>query len=385
MKMRSITILGSTGSIGRQALEVAEAHNDIKIAALAVAGSNIGLLEQQIRKFRPELACVYDEDKAIQLKERVRDHNVRIEAGMEGLIACATAEADMVLAAMVGMIGIRPTIEAIKAGRNIALANKETLVTAGHIIMPLVREKSVSLLPVDSEHSAVFQALKGEDSRFIHKIILTASGGPFFGRKADELRAVTPEEALRHPNWNMGPKITVDSATLVNKGLEIMEAKWLFDVEVEKIQVVVHRQSIIHSMVEFCDGSIIAQMGVPDMRIPIKYAMYYPERLDMKLGERVDFIKIGKLTFDEPDPETFTGLALGIRAAKAGHSMPAVYNAANEWAVARFLDGKISFTDIPLLIGRAMDNHRLVCNPSLEEILDAERRTYDYLKQITGL
>lgn len=382
--MKSITILGSTGSIGRQALEVAKAHNDIEITALA-AGSNIELLEQQIRQFKPKLACVYDEDKARQLRASVRDLNVRIEAGMEGLIACGTAEADMVLAAMVGMIGIRPTIEAIKAGRNIALANKETLVTAGHIIMPLIKEKNVSLLPVDSEHSAIFQSLKGEDGRYIHKIILTASGGPFYGRTTYELKNVTPEEALRHPNWLMGPKITVDSATMVNKGLEVMEAKWLFDVEVENIQVLVHRQSIIHSMVEFCDGSIIAQMGVPDMRLPIKYAMYYPERLDMKLGERVDFIKLGKLTFEEPDYETFSGLALGIRAAGTGHSMPAVYNAANEWAVARFLERRISFTDIPLLIGKAMDNHRPILNPSLDEILNTESETYDYMREITGI
>jgi 1-deoxy-D-xylulose-5-phosphate reductoisomerase len=382
--MKSITILGSTGSIGRQALEVAKAHNDIEITALA-AGSNIELLEQQIRQFKPKLACVYYEDKARQLRASVRDLNVRIEAGMEGLIACGTAEADMVLAAMVGMIGIRPTIEAIKAGRNIALANKETLVTAGHIIMPLIKEKNVSLLPVDSEHSAIFQSLKGEDGRYIHKIILTASGGPFYGRTTYELKNVTPEEALRHPNWLMGPKITVDSATMVNKGLEVMEAKWLFDVEVENIQVLVHRQSIIHSMVEFCDGSIIAQMGVPDMRLPIKYAMYYPERLDMKLGERVDFIKLGKLTFEEPDYETFSGLALGIRAAGTGHSMPAVYNAANEWAVARFLERRISFTDIPLLIGKAMDNHRPILNPSLDEILNTESETYDYMREITGI
>lgn len=382
--MKSITILGSTGSIGRQALEVAKAHNDIEITALA-AGSNIELLEQQIRQFKPKLACVYYEDKARQLRASVRDLNVRIEAGMEGLIACGKAEADMVLAAMVGMIGIRPTIEAIKAGRNIALANKETLVTAGHIIMPLIKEKNVSLLPVDSEHSAIFQSLKGEDGRYIHKIILTASGGPFYGRTTYELKNVTPEEALRHPNWLMGPKITVDSATMVNKGLEVMEAKWLFDVEVENIQVLVHRQSIIHSMVEFCDGSIIAQMGVPDMRLPIKYAMYYPERLDMKLGERVDFIKLGKLTFEEPDYETFSGLALGIRAAGTGHSMPAVYNAANEWAVARFLERRISFTDIPLLIGKAMDNHRPILNPSLDEILNTESETYDYMREITGI
>ncbi len=251
--------------------------------------------------------------------------------------------------------------------------------------MPLIKEKNVSLLPVDSEHSAIFQSLKGEDGRYIHKIILTASGGPFYGRTTYELKNVTPEEALRHPNWLMGPKITVDSATMVNKGLEVMEAKWLFDVEVENIQVLVHRQSIIHSMVEFCDGSIIAQMGVPDMRLPIKYAMYYPERLDMKLGERVDFIKLGKLTFEEPDYETFSGLALGIRAAGTGHSMPAVYNAANEWAVARFLERRISFTDIPLLIGKAMDNHRPILNPSLDEILNTESETYDYMREITGI
>lgn len=381
--MKNITILGSTGSIGTQTLEIVREYTNLKVTAL-VAGSNIELLEKQIREFRPKMVCVFEEGKARILRANVRDLPVKIVTGMDGIVACATAaEAETVVTAMVGMIGIKPTIEAIKAGKNIALANKETLVTAGHIIIPLVKAKNVSLLPVDSEHSAIFQALNGEEKRSIHKLILTASGGPFFGKTSEELESVTPEEALKHPNWLMGPKITVDSATMVNKGLEVMEAKWLFDIPIEQIQVVVHRQSIIHSMVEYVDGSILAQMGIPDMRLPIRYALFYPGRVNMLKGERVDFIKLKQLTFEEPDMETFTGLALGMKAGKLGGSMPTAYNAANEWAVARFLKGSIKFTDIPVLIREAMNHHRLIKNPSLNEILNTEAQTYDFISELT--
>lgn len=379
--MKEITILGSTGSIGIQTLEVVREHRDeIKVTALA-ARSNIDLMEKQIREFMPELVCVYDEQKAKQLRENIKDLPVRVETGMDGVISCAVFDSvDTVVAAMVGMIGILPTIEAIKAGKNIALANKETLVTAGHIIMPLCREKNVDLLPVDSEHSAIFQALNGEERKNIHKILLTASGGPFRRMKKDELRNITLQDALKHPNWKMGPKITVDSATLVNKALEVMEAAWLFGVPISKIQILVHPQSIIHSMVEYLDGSIIAQMGLPDMRLPIQYALFYPDRKEMKLGERLDFFKFNQLTFEEPDMDTFYGLKLGIKAGETGGSMPTVFNAANEWAVARFLEGKIGFLDIPAIISRAMENHAVITSPSLNDILNTEQETYDFIE-----
>jgi len=382
--MKEIAILGSTGSIGIQTLEVAREHRDeIKIAAL-VAHSNIELLEKQIREFSPKLVCVYDEEKAKQLRENIKDLFVRVKTGMDGIISCATYEsADTVVAAMVGMIGILPTIEAIKAGKNIALANKETLVTAGHIIMPLCKEKNVQLLPVDSEHSAIFQALNGENRKNVHKILLTASGGPFRGLKKEALKNITVSEALKHPNWKMGPKITVDSATLVNKALEVMEAVWLFDIPISKIQILVHPQSIIHSMVEYLDGSIIAQMGLPDMRLPIQYALFYPDRKEMKLGERLDFYRVKQLTFEEPDLDTFYGLKLGIKAGEIGGSMPTVFNAANEWAVAKFLEGKIGFLDIPELILQAMENHTVIPSPSLNEILNTEQQTYDFIEELT--
>lgn len=381
--MKRIAILGSTGSIGIQTLEVAREHrNDIQIRAL-VAHSNIELLERQIREFMPRIVCVYDDKKAKLLKENIKDLSVRVETGMEGIIACATEEStDTVVAALVGMIGILPTIEAIKAGKNIALANKETLVTAGHIIMPLSREKNIELLPVDSEHSAIFQSLHGEDKNNIYRILLTASGGPFRGLKGQVLETMTASDALKHPNWRMGPKITIDSATLVNKALEVMEAVWLFGLPIEQIQVLIHPQSIIHSMVEYVDGSIIAQLGLPDMRLPIQYALFYPDRKDMRLGERVDFVKLKELTFEEPDMDTFYGLQLGLRAGKLGGSMPTVYNAANEWAVARFLEGKIGFLDIPSLIEEAMDNHILINAPTLNQILNTEQETYDFIKGI---
>lgn len=379
--MKEIAILGSTGSIGIQTLEVVREHRDeIKVTALA-AHSNIKLLEKQIREFMPDIVCVYNENKAKELKENIKDLAVRVETGMDGVILCATYESvDTVVAAMVGMIGILPTIEAIKAGKNIALANKETLVTAGHIIMPLCKEKNVALLPVDSEHSAIFQSLNGESRKNIHKILLTASGGPFRGLKKEALRNITAKDALKHPNWKMGPKITIDSATLVNKALEVMEAAWLFDIPISKIQILVHPQSIIHSMVEYLDGSIIAQMSLPDMRLPIQYALFYPDRKDMKLGQRLDFFRVNQLTFEEPDMETFFGLKLGIRAGEIGGSMPTVFNAANEWAVARFLDGEIGFLDIPELILKAMENHTVISSPSLNDILNTEQETYDFIK-----
>lgn len=382
--MKYISILGSTGSIGRQTLEIVREHKDkLKVTALA-ACSNIKLLEEQIREFEPSLVCVYNEDKARQLKASVGDLPVRIVTGMDGLVACGTEPAaDTVVTAVVGMIGIRPTIEAIKAGKNIALANKETLVTAGHIIMPLVKEKGVSILPVDSEHSAIFQSLNGEDKKRVSKIILTASGGPFRGKRLSDLYNVKPDDALTHPNWVMGKKITIDSATMVNKGLEVMEAAWLFDVRIEQIQVLVHPQSVIHSMVEYIDGSIIAQMGMPDMRLPIQYALLYPERDRLDVGKKLDFIKVGQLTFEEPDMETFLGLKLGIEAGKLGGSMPTVYNAANEWAVAAFLEGKIGFTDIAAIIEASMKQHRLIKNPTLEQILNTEQETYDFIKSCT--
>ena len=363
-------------------MEIVRENQDLMVTALAV-DSNIEHLERQVREFLPNLVCVYQEDKAKQLKERVKELSVKVVTGMEGLLACAAdQEADTLVTAMVGMIGIQPTIEAIQAGKNIALANKETLVTAGHIIMPLIKEKGVSLLPVDSEHCAIFQSLNGEDQKKAHKILLTASGGPFRGKKLIELKGKTPKDALKHPNWAMGQKITIDSATMVNKGLEVMEAAWLFDMGLDQIQVVVHPQSIIHSMVEYVDGSIIAQLGVPDMKLPIQYALFYPERR-ANLNDRVDFFKLKQLTFEEPDMETFFGLRLAYKAGNCGGSMPTVYNAANEWAVAEFLKGKIEFLMIPTLIEKAMEHHKLIMSPTLKEILNIEQETYDFVRGFT--
>jgi 1-deoxy-D-xylulose-5-phosphate reductoisomerase len=380
--MKKIVILGSTGSIGTQTLDIVRTHpEEITVTALA-AGSNIALLEKQIREFHPKLVCVFQEAKAEELKGAVKDLSVTVTAGMDGLIACAVQpEAEIMVAAIVGMIGIRPTMEAIKAGKDIALANKETLVTAGHIIIPLVQEEKVSLLPVDSEHCAIFQSLHGERKIDAANIILTASGGPFRGMKRSQLESVTPADALKHPNWAMGRKITIDSATMVNKGLEVMEASWLFGMPVDRIRVVIHPQSVIHSMVEYVDGSVIAQMGVPDMRLPIQYALFYPNRTPLIGGERVDFVRQGKLTFEEPDRNTFPGLSLGYEAGRIGHSMPTVYNAANEWAVAAFLNGRIDFLAIPVIIQAAMEHHRLVINPTLEDILNTEQQTYDFVKE----
>jgi 1-deoxy-D-xylulose-5-phosphate reductoisomerase len=373
--MRHLAILGSTGSIGTQTLEVVDNNEDMKVVSLA-AGSNIDLVEQQIRKYHPEVVCIYQEDKARELARRVTDETVSVLYGMDGLIACATAaSADVVVAAVVGMIGIRPVIEAIRCGKDIAFANKETLVTAGHIIMPMIRKYQVLLTPVDSEHAAIFQCLNGEHHGEIAKILLTASGGPFRGRKKEELAGVTVEDALRHPNWTMGRKITIDSSTMVNKGLEVMEARWLFDVDYDHIQVVIQPQSVIHSMVEFVDGAVMAQLGTPDMKLPIQYALTYPQRRNLP-GERLDFSKLTDITFEKPDPDTFRGLSLAYQAGREGGSMPTVFNAANERAVAMFLNREIGYLDIPRIIEEAMMDHRKIADPSLEEILAVEAEVY---------
>lgn len=381
--MINIAILGSTGSIGTQTLEIVDSNLDIQVMGLA-AGNNVDLLEQQIRKYRPRLAAVWSEKAWHDLKMRVADLPVRVVCGMEGLLEIATMEeTNILVTAIVGMIGIRPTIAAIEAGKNIALANKETLVTAGHLIMPLAKEKGVSILPVDSEHSAIFQSLKTENAEQIEKILLTASGGPFRGKKREELASIQVEDALKHPNWSMGQKITIDSSTLVNKGLEVIEAKWLFEAELEQIQVVVHPQSIIHSMVQFKDGGILAQMGMPDMKLPIQYALTYPKRRPMG-GKRVDFYELGQLTFEKPDTETFRGLKLAYEAAHIGGSMPTVYNAANEKAVSLFLERKISYLQITELILEAMNNHKVIANPTVEEILRTQTESEELLCSLVG-
>ena len=374
--MKKIAILGSTGSIGTQTLEVVRANGDLEITALA-AGTNIDLLESQIREFHPSLAAVWTEEKAEELRKRTGDLELRIVTGMEGLLEVAEQPGTgLLVTAIVGMIGIRPTIAAMKAGKDIALANKETLVTAGHIIMPLAEECGVRILPVDSEHSAIFQCLHGENRSELHKILLTASGGPFRGRKKEEMKNVRVEDALKHPNWSMGRKITIDSATLVNKGLEMMEARWLFGVEAKDIQIVVQPKSIIHSMVEFVDGAVLAQLGTPDMKLPIQYALYYPERRYLP-GERLDFGTLSQITFEQPDMDVFPGLRLAFEAATAGGSLPTVYNAANERAVALFLDRRIGFTDIPRLIEDCMKAHKVIGYPSVEEILQVEAEVYE--------
>ena len=377
--MKKIAILGSTGSIGTQTLDIVSKNNDLKVTALAAYGS-IELLEKQIREFMPKLACVYCEDKALELKKNISDLDVKVVSGMDGLIEAASMdEAEIVVTAIVGMIGIRPTMAAIKAGKDIALANKETLVTAGHIIIPAAKEYNVNILPVDSEHSAIFQCLNGERKQDIDKILLTASGGPFRGKTRSDLESVTVEAALKHPNWAMGRKITIDSATLVNKGLEVIEAKWLFDVDFSDIEVVVQPQSLIHSMVQFKDGGIMAQLGTPDMRLPIQYALYYPERRYLD-GDRVDFSKLAGITFEKPDVDTFEGLKLAYEAGRKGGSMPTVFNAANELAVAKFLDKKIKFLDIYEIIKESMNNIKYIDEPSIEEILNVEKETYEFIE-----
>ena len=377
--MKKVAILGSTGSIGTQTLEVARENGDLQITALA-AGGNVDLMEKQIREFHPALAAMWTEEKAKELRDRVKDLPVKVVSGMDGLLEVATDPASEILVtAIVGMIGIRPTIAAMKAGKDIALANKETLVTAGHIIMPLAEECHVKILPVDSEHSAIFQCLNGEHKDQLKKILLTASGGPFRGKKKEELKNVQVEDALKHPNWSMGRKITIDSATLVNKGLEMMEARWLFGVEPKDIQIVVQPKSIIHSMVEFVDGAVIAQLGTPDMKLPIQYALYYPNRRHLP-GDRLDFWTLNQITFEKPDMENFPGLKLAFDAAAAGGTMPTVYNAANERAVAKFLNRKIGFLDIPEIIGSCMAEHKVTENPTVEQILETEAATYELIE-----
>ena len=377
--MKKIAILGSTGSIGTQTLDVVRGNKDIQVLGIS-AGRNILKLEEQVREFHPRLVAVWDEQAAKDLQIRIADLPVEVVSGMDGLLQLARMdETDILVTAVVGMIGIRPTMEAICAGKDIALANKETLVTAGHLIMPLAKEKGVQILPVDSEHSAIFQAIHGENKKEIHKLLITASGGPFRGRKREDLQQVTVADTLKHPNWVMGQKITVDSATLVNKGLEVMEARWLFDMDLDHIQVVVQPQSIIHSMVEFKDGAVMAQLGTPDMRLPIQYALYYPERRYLD-GERLDFHKLRQNTFEEPDMDTFLGLPMAIQAAQAGGSMPTVFNAANELAVKLFLQEKIRFLDIYQIIGQSMGRHKVIRHPDLDQILAVEKETYQWIE-----
>lgn len=378
MKSKEIVILGSTGSIGTQTLEVIRSNEDMNVRAIA-AGSNVDLLESQVREFNPEMVCVFDEEKALELKKRISNVKTEVVSGMEGLIECATLDsADIVVAAVVGMIGIRPVIEAIKAGKDIAFANKETLVTAGHIIMPMVKKYGVKMLPVDSEHAAIFQCLNGENSGEVDSLLLTASGGPFRGMTREQLEDIQVEDALKHPNWSMGRKITIDSSTMVNKGLEVIEAKWLFDVSFDQIKVIIQPQSVIHSMVQFKDGAVMAQLGTPDMKLPIQYALCYPERRYLE-GERLDFCKLSDITFEKPDMETFKGLKLAYEAGREGGSMPTVLNAANEKAVALFLDRKIKYLQIADIIEECMMKHSKVDNPSLEEILEIEQRVYNYI------
>lgn len=377
--MKKIAILGSTGSIGTQTLEIVREQGGLEVVALA-AGRNVKLMEAQVREFQPKIACMWDEEAGRLLKEAVADLGTKVVCGMEGLLEIAVMpEAEMLVTAIVGMIGIRPTIAAIESGKDIALANKETLVTAGHIIMPLAAKMGVSILPVDSEHSAIYQSLQGQDKEGIDKILLTASGGPFRGKKREELVDMTAADALKHPNWSMGRKITIDSASLVNKGLEVIEAKWLFNVSLEQVQVLIQPQSILHSAVQFKDGAVIGQMGLPDMKLPIQYALFYPKRLPMK-NNQVDFYELASMTFEKPDMETFEGLAMAYEASRIGGSMPTVFNAANEKAVALFLDNKIRFLQIYELIRASMDNHKAVANPTVEQILSAEQECYEFIK-----
>ena len=378
--MKKIAILGSTGSIGTQTLDIVREQGDIQVVAMA-AGSNISLLEEQMREFKPSLVSVWNEKKASELRTNTKDLGIKIVSGMEGLLEVSVIpESEILVTAIVGMLGIRPTIAAIKAGKKIALANKETLVTAGHIIIPLAKEYKVPILPVDSEHSAIFQSLQGAGDNKISRILLTASGGPFRGRKADELKNIQVEDALKHPNWSMGRKITIDSSTLVNKGLEVMEAKWLFDVALDQIQVVVHPQSVIHSAVEYQDGAVIAQLGTPDMRLPIQYALYYPERRNLS-GRRLDLFEIADLTFEKPDTDTFRGLALAYQAMEKGGNIPTVYNAANEKAVSLFLDRKISYPEITELIEACMENAEFIDHPDVDEILGTEAAAYEFIEK----
>ena len=369
--MRTISIIGSTGSIGTQTLDIVRKEKDIRVSALA-AGRNIDLLEAQVREFKPEVCSCMDESDALELRARLADMPTRVVSGMDGLIEAATEpEASIVVTGIVGMIGIRPTIAAIEAGKDIALANKESLVCAGHIIIPLAERCGVKILPVDSEHSAIFQSLNGEPKDRLEKILLTASGGPFRGKSRSELENMTLDDALKHPNWSMGRKVTIDSASLCNKGLEVMEAKWLFGVELDQIEVLIHPQSIVHSAVQYRDGAIMAQLGVPDMKLPIQYALYYPDRRPMDNG-RVDLFSLGSLTFEKPDTDTFPGLKLAYDACRRGGSLPTVFNAANDAAVRMFIDGRIRFVQIPEFISACMDHHNVIDDPSVEDILGIE-------------
>lgn len=379
--MRKISILGSTGSIGTQTLEVVEILENIKVMAIT-GNSNVKLLEEQARKFQPELIAVMDEKNAEILKEKLSDLNIRVVSGMNGLVEAATYEGvDTVVTSVVGNVGLKPTFEAIRAGKNIALANKETLVSAGQLVMDLAKKHNINIYPVDSEHSAIFQSLQGNEGNKIERILLTASGGPFRGKNREELLHVTAADALKHPNWSMGNKITIDSATLMNKGLEVMEAKWLFGVDVDQIEVLVHPQSIVHSAVEYEDGAIVAQLGEPNMRVPIQYALTYPKRIKNPFP-RVDFTQRNNLTFDKPDMETFKCLSLAYRALKTGGTLPAVLNGANEVAVARFLKGEIGFLDIPELIEQTMDAYTVKYEYTLEDLLEADAWAKDYAAKV---
>lgn len=377
--MRKIILLGSTGSIGTQTLDVVRNYpDDLKIVGLA-ANKSVEAVEKQVREFSPQLVCMFNEQAALDLKERIKDLDTKVLAGMDGLLEMVSCkEADTVLTAVVGMIGIQPTIRAIEAGKDIALANKETLVCAGHIIMPLAAKMGVKILPVDSEHSAIFQSLNGEPRGRLEKILLTASGGPFRGKKISELKDMTAADALKHPNWDMGPKVTIDSSSLVNKGLEVMEARWLFDVSLDKIQVLIHPQSIVHSAVQYVDGAVIAQLGVPDMKLPIQYALFYPDRRPMN-EKRLDLFELGSLTFEKPDTDTFRGLTLAYDAAYAGGNMPTIFNAANEMAVKRFLKGDIRYLEIYDMIQEAMESISRVDNPDVASILATEKETRELL------
>lgn len=383
--MRSIVLLGSTGSIGTQTLDVVRNNKDeLKVVGLA-ANKRVNEVEQQVREFNPKYVCMFDPEAAKELQEKIADTGIKVMSGMDGLLEMVSVpEADTVLTAVVGMIGIRPTIKAIESGKDIALANKETLVCAGHIIMPLAKEKKVQVLPVDSEHSAIFQSLVGQPKDKVEKILLTASGGPFRGKKREELAAMTAADALKHPNWDMGPKVTIDSSSLVNKGLEVMEARWLFDVSLDNIEVLVHPQSIVHSAVQYVDGAVIAQLGVPDMKLPIQYALFYPDRRPMA-EKRLDLFELGSLTFEKPDTDTFRGLKLAFDSAYAGGSMPTVFNAANEMAVRRFLKGDIRYLEIFDMIEEAMTHHNKIENPDVSAILDTEKEVYEFLGTKYGI
>ncbi len=377
--MKYISIIGSTGSIGTQTLDIVRNNHDLKVTALA-AGKNIDLLEQQVREFSPKIVAVFDERKANELKQRLRDITIKVVSGMDGLLETAVEpKCSIVVTAIVGMIGIRPTIAAMNAGKDIALANKETLVTAGHIIMPLAKKLGVRIYPVDSEHSAIFQCLKSGDNKDLDSLIITASGGPFRKKTMEDLKKVTVEDALKHPNWSMGRKITIDSATLINKGLEVMEAKWLFDVDFDHIHVIVQPKSIIHSMIQYQDGSVIAQLGTPDMKLPIQYALFYPEHRPLA-GERLDFAALKEISFEEPPVDVLKGLPYAYKAGRIGGSMPTVLNAANEKAVALFLDRKIRFLDIYDIIENTMNAHKVIENPSLEEVLETEQWVYEQIE-----